>query len=209
MMTRSPTAGLAPPGPTASTMPTPSAPSAPGMGRLGKPCVTNTSRWCSAMADSRTRTWPSRGAASGRSSRLRESTPSNPLSTRARIRGCYPCRPDRWRFRVRPEHIAVRPYFVPVPDLSWLDWTILLILAVAVLAGVRRGFVLGVLALAGVAIALGVAGVAYMLVPDLTHFVFSIGVRIVLGVTSPIWKVLKPLGPLDHLLGSIPGAIKG
>lgn len=117
-------------------------------------------------------------------------------------------------------------------QLNWVDWAILLLLVLTVLAGLRRGFVLGALDLLGVAVGLGVAILAYRqaaaLLLDLVQLpaaiaslgaflalfvaaqiVYSTVVSILFHVTRPLWLLLGPLAIMDRLLGVLPGAIKG
>jgi uncharacterized protein YkwD/uncharacterized membrane protein required for colicin V production len=124
-----------------------------------------------------------------------------------------------------------------VPDLAlsrlnWLDLVVLAILALSALSGTRRGFLLGVVDLAGAALALVGALLAYgpastwlaasvrklpAPVADLIALlglivVIQIAVGLVAGlvvrVISPVLAV-RPLFVLDRLLGLAPGLARG
>lgn len=117
-------------------------------------------------------------------------------------------------------------------DLNWLDWVVLLIVAAYMLAGVRRGFVIGTLDLAGMAVSLGTAVLGYQQVSDLilrvaqvpsavvfigtflgivvlTQLAFSALLRLLFGLGRPLLVAFGPISFLDRALGVIPGLVKG
>lgn len=117
-------------------------------------------------------------------------------------------------------------------NLNWLDAVLVLIVAVAALAGLQRGFLRGAIDLIAVLISLFVASYSYHRVGDLiadTLHVSSaaanvVGFLAVLVVVQMIFGlvIMAPLWPLiatarrfpiskqaDALFGLIPGAIKG
>ncbi len=113
-----------------------------------------------------------------------------------------------------------------IPDLSWLDWTLLAVLAVSVLVGLVRGFVFECLSLAGWVVAWFAAQWgAPLLAPHLP--VGSAGSALRLGVSFTlaflaaliVWSLLArllrmvvqatPLSVADRLLGGGFGALRG
>lgn len=117
-------------------------------------------------------------------------------------------------------------------ELNWVDWVVLLILAGYALAGVQRGFLIGILDLAGVAISLGAAVLGYRQVADLilrvaqvpsaivfigaflgivilVEVLFSALVRLLFRLSSPLLFALGPFSFLDRVLGVLPGLVKG
>lgn len=117
-------------------------------------------------------------------------------------------------------------------EFNWLDWLIVLFLALSAVDGTRRGLLLGVLDLVSAAVALGIALVAERglgdwvaeavpaLSPALAHlaaFVFLLfAVQIAFAMTLGRMVTLAaraiadgPVGGLDRLLGLLPGLVRG
>ena len=111
-------------------------------------------------------------------------------------------------------------------DLSWLDWTLLAVLAASVVVGLMRGFVFECLSLAGWVVAWFAAQwAAPLLVPHLP--VGTAGSSLRLGVSFAaafaaaliVWSLLArlvrllihatPLSVADRLLGGGFGALRG
>ena len=111
-------------------------------------------------------------------------------------------------------------------DLSWLDWTLLAVLAASVVVGLMRGFVFECLSLAGWVVAWFAAQwVAPLLAPHLP--VGAAGSSLRLGVSFAaafaaaliVWSLLArlvrllihatPLSVADRLLGGGFGALRG
>jgi uncharacterized membrane protein required for colicin V production len=122
--------------------------------------------------------------------------------------------------------------FALLQQLNWIDWAILLILLAYIFFGVQRGFVMGALDLVGMVVSLGAGIIGYRQAAALilqyvqlpravaTLGAFLVIVLIALGAYSalvnllfrfsrPIRTLLGPFAAIDHLLGSIPGVIKG
>ncbi len=119
-----------------------------------------------------------------------------------------------------------------LPQLNWVDWVILLILAGYVAMGIYRGFVMGSLDLLGMIVSLG-AGVvgyrqlsstilglvqipaavaalgAFLLLVLVVQILYSAIVNLVFQVSRPFTLVLGPFALLDKILGAVPGVIKG
>ncbi len=117
--------------------------------------------------------------------------------------------------------------------LNWVDWIILLVLFGYMLAGIRRGFVMGALDLVGMAVSLGAAVFGYRQLADLaTQFLpqvpkgieiigsflvivilaqvtFSAIVNLLFHLGRPLLVLFGPLGIIDRGLGPLPGLIKG
>jgi uncharacterized protein YkwD len=116
--------------------------------------------------------------------------------------------------------------------LNWVDYGVLLIVFLAVLSGIQRGFIVGALDLLGLGATLVAAVVGYRPVAawlvdtfDVPMGLASVGALIGIAVLTQTvyWWVLAPLlrsvyrligavGPLaalDRLLGVVPGAIQG
>jgi uncharacterized protein YkwD len=121
---------------------------------------------------------------------------------------------------------------VSVTDLNWLDWLVMLVLALTAVNGTRRGLLIGTLDLVSAAVAIAVALVAERPVVDgLVRLVPSIAaalahlaafvtllliVEAVIDATfgrlvSVVVRALAfgALGTLDRLLGLVPGLIRG
>ncbi|MHB1160499.1 MAG: CvpA family protein [Chloroflexota bacterium] len=117
-------------------------------------------------------------------------------------------------------------------QLNWVDWLILLALLGYLAAGVRRGFVMGILDLLGmvVSLAAGVLGYrqlsalvlqwvevpsaiatlgAFLLLVLIAQAIYSAIVNLVFRIGRPIVLLLGPLYLLDRALGALPGLVKG
>lgn len=117
-------------------------------------------------------------------------------------------------------------------SLNWVDWALLLILAGYMLAGIRRGFVMGTLDLLGMVVSLGTAVLGYRqvssMVPQvgqipraiaiigaflgiviMAQLVFSAVIRLLFHLSRPLLAVFSPLSFLDRSMGPIPGLTKG
>ena len=117
-------------------------------------------------------------------------------------------------------------------DFNWLDWLIVVSLALSAVDGVRRGLLLGVFDLASAAIALGIGlvgerglgdwldGLVPALSPALAHVVAFVVLLIVvqaifavtvgrLFLTAARKLADTPLGSLDRLIGLVPGLVRG
>jgi uncharacterized protein YkwD len=120
----------------------------------------------------------------------------------------------------------------PLGQLNWLDWIVLIVLALITLDGVRRGLLLGVLDLAAAAAGVVVAVILERpigdwlagQVPDLptalVHLATFLALLILVQVliSSTLGRLVvaivvaiarTPLGPLDRLLGVVPGLVRG
>jgi uncharacterized protein YkwD len=116
--------------------------------------------------------------------------------------------------------------------LNWIDWAVVLIVALSALSGIRRGFVLGALDLLGLGVGIGAAVVAYRPLADLVvrfaglprslvtlfaflalfvlaQAIYSAVVDVLFHLSRPLRRVLGPLAGLEAGLGVIPGAAKG
>lgn len=116
--------------------------------------------------------------------------------------------------------------------LNWVDWVILLILFGYMLAGIRRGFVMGALDLAGMVVSLGAAVLFYrqfaglilqlfdipravamigsfLATVILAQIVFSAIVNLLFHISRPLLGLFGPLSFVDRGLGPVPGLIKG
>lgn len=120
-----------------------------------------------------------------------------------------------------------------VERLNWLDVVVLLALAISALGGLRRGFVLGVVDLAGAALALIGAFLGYSqtsawltstfpnLPPTAASLIALLGLVLVIQVgfgfvagllvrlIYPVLLAVRPLLALDRLLGLLPGLGRG
>lgn len=113
-----------------------------------------------------------------------------------------------------------------IPDLSWLDWAFVSVLALSMLVGLVRGFVFECLSLAGWVVAwfvaqwsspwlapqipLGSAGSALNL--GLAFALAFIGALIVWALLARLLRMLvhaTPLSLLDRLLGALFGLLRG
>jgi membrane protein required for colicin V production len=111
-------------------------------------------------------------------------------------------------------------------DLGWIDWTMLAVLALSVVAGTLRGLVSEVMSLAGWVVAwllsqawaLDVAAALHIGEPG-GQIARLAGLVITFVVTLLAWRVLTwllqqvihatPLAPLDRLLGAGFGVLRG
>jgi uncharacterized protein YkwD/uncharacterized membrane protein required for colicin V production len=121
---------------------------------------------------------------------------------------------------------------VDLAQLNWLDWLVLLLLALSAANGTRRGFLIGTLDLVSAAFALGAAfvlerpvadGLVRLLpsvAPALAHIgAFLVLLFVVLAVVDAtlgrlVWLAVRalafgPLGALDRALGVVPGLVRG
>jgi len=115
---------------------------------------------------------------------------------------------------------------VTLPDLSWLDWTLLAVLAASVVVGLVRGFVFECLSLAGWVVAWFVAQWgAPQLAPHLpvgaTGSALNLGAAFALSFVAAliVWTLLSrlvrllihatPLSLPDRLLGALFGLLRG
>ncbi len=113
-----------------------------------------------------------------------------------------------------------------LPDLSWLDWTLLAVLAASVVVGLVRGFVFECLSLAGWVVAWFVAQWgAPQLAPHLpvgaTGSALNLGAAFALSFVAAliVWTLLSrlvrllihatPLSLPDRLLGALFGLLRG
>lgn len=117
-------------------------------------------------------------------------------------------------------------------EFNWLDWLIVLFLALSAVDGTRRGLLLGILDLLSAAVALAIAlvaerglgdwlaGVIPALSPALAHLgafvllliVAQIAFAVTVGqmVTAAARAIAEsPVGGLDRLLGLLPGLARG
>ncbi len=113
-----------------------------------------------------------------------------------------------------------------IPDLSWLDWALLSVLALSMVVGLVRGFVFECLSLAGWVVAwfaaqwaspwlgphipLGAAGSALNL--GLAFALAFIGALIVWALLARGVRLLihaTPLSVVDRLLGALFGLLRG
>lgn len=117
-------------------------------------------------------------------------------------------------------------------QLNWIDWGILLILALHTVSGLRRGFVMGALDLLGMVFSLGAAILGYRQVAALVlevaevpravailgaflglvllaQIAYSIVVNTLFRMGRPLMILLGPLLVIDRGLGTIPGIVKG
>ena len=113
-----------------------------------------------------------------------------------------------------------------IPELSWLDWTLLAVLAVSVVVGLMRGFVFECLSLAGWVVAwfaaqwgspllaplmpVGAAGSALRL--GLSFAAVFVAALIVWSLLARLARMLihaTPLSVADRLLGGGFGALRG
>ena len=121
---------------------------------------------------------------------------------------------------------------IDLAQLNWLDWLVLLLLALSAASGTRRGFLIGTLDLVSAACALGLAFVLERPVADglvrlvpsvapaLAHLgAFLVLLFVVLAVVDAtigrlVWLAVRalavgPLGVLDRALGVVPGLVRG
>ncbi len=120
-----------------------------------------------------------------------------------------------------------------VNRLNWVDWVVVAVVGAAVVSGIARGFILGLLDILGVLISFGVAVAGYRSaarfilsafreVPEPVAYVagflglvvvglaaFGLLVRLLFVFAGPLRFVFKPLTPFNTLLGAIPGLVKG
>lgn len=113
-----------------------------------------------------------------------------------------------------------------IPDLPWLDWALLFVLALSMLVGMVRGFVFECLSLAGWVVAwfaaqwgspllapfvpLGTAGSALNL--GLAFALAFIGALMVWVLLARLVRLLihaTPLSVIDRLLGALFGLMRG
>lgn len=122
--------------------------------------------------------------------------------------------------------------FEMLQQLNWLDWVLLLILFAYMLGGIRRGFVMGLVDLAAMAVSLGAAVYGYRQLADLllrfpqvpravaiigsflaivvvAQIIFTMIVNLLFRVGRPILILFGPLLVVDKGLGPIPGLVKG
>ena len=117
--------------------------------------------------------------------------------------------------------------------LNWVDWVVVAVVGLAVVSGLVRGFLRGLLDILGVLTAFGVAvagyrsaaGLALRYLPGLPEpfayvgsflglvviglLVYGLLVQVLFLAAGPLAFVFKPLTPFNILLGAIPGLIKG
>jgi uncharacterized membrane protein required for colicin V production len=119
-----------------------------------------------------------------------------------------------------------------VQNLNWVDWALGLILIGYVIAGIRRGFVMGVMDLLGMVVSLGAAILGYHQAATLllqtveipsaiayigaflgivivAQVVFTALVNLLFHVGRPVMIALGPISSLDKALGAFPGIVKG
>lgn len=117
-------------------------------------------------------------------------------------------------------------------QLNWIDWGVLTVLLIFAAGGIGRGFLIGVLDIAGLVVAAGIAQLSYLqvaaavpavpVVPaplaDATVFlvlflvlavVISIVIAILRRVVNPFISFLGPVAVLERGLGILPGLAKG
>lgn len=115
---------------------------------------------------------------------------------------------------------------------TWLDWTVLAVIALSAVRGTRRGLLVGVLDLLSVVVAYGVAVVGYQPAADLLvqrggvpgplasiaaflgllvlgQMAYGLLVNTLLLLARPLLRGVRPLWEVDRLLGVLPGALKG
>ncbi len=115
---------------------------------------------------------------------------------------------------------------------NWIDWAILLILLAYIFFGVQRGFIMGSLDLVGMVVSLGAAALGYrqasalilqfvqlpraiatlaafLAIVLITLIAYSALVNLLFRVSRPFRPFLGPLAAVDHVLGLIPGVVKG
>ncbi len=116
--------------------------------------------------------------------------------------------------------------------LNWIDWVVILLIFGYMLAGIRRGFVMGALDLVGMLVSLGAAVLFYrqlsalvlglwdipravaiigsfLALVVLAQLVFSAVVNLLFRLGRPIMALFGPLAFVDHAIGPVPGLIKG
>ena len=113
-----------------------------------------------------------------------------------------------------------------LPDLSWLDWTLLAVLAFSVVVGLVRGFVFECLSLAGWVVAWfaaqwGAPQVAMQLPVGSPGSALNVGAAFALSFVAAliVWTLLSrlvrllihatPLSLPDRLLGAVFGLLRG
>jgi uncharacterized protein YkwD/uncharacterized membrane protein required for colicin V production len=117
-------------------------------------------------------------------------------------------------------------------ELNWVDGLVLLMIALYVMSGVRRGFVMGALDLVGMAVSLAAAILGYRVVAEwvlrlvdiptaiatvgaflglvvLAQILYSMIVNLLFHVSRPVLVLLGPLSFADRSLGILPGLAKG
>lgn len=117
-------------------------------------------------------------------------------------------------------------------QLNWVDWLVLVALGLYVVAGTRRGFVMGALDLVGMIVSLGVAIWGYRQAAELleglfdipsavailgsflglvilAQIVYSAVVNLLFHLSRPMLGLLGPLAFVDRGLGVFPGLVKG
>lgn len=119
-----------------------------------------------------------------------------------------------------------------VAQLNWIDWGVLVVLLIFAAGGLARGFLFGVLDLAGLVVAVGVAELGYRQVaaalPELSAVpvplatsaaflglflvaavVISVAIALLRRVVDPFIGFLGPVAILERGLGLLPGLVKG
>jgi uncharacterized protein YkwD len=117
-------------------------------------------------------------------------------------------------------------------ELNWVDGLVLLMIALYVASGVRRGFVMGALDLVGMAASLAAAILGYRVVAEwilslidiptaiatvgaflglvvLAQIIYSAVVNLLFHLSRPVLVLLGPLVIADRSLGVFPGLAKG
>ncbi len=118
-------------------------------------------------------------------------------------------------------------------QLNWVDWVVLAVIGAAVLSGLARGFIAGVLDIFGVLVSFGAAIAGYRWaaqlilrsVPEIPQplafvggflglvvaglLLYGLFVQLLFLAAGPLRPVFKPLSPINTLLGAVPGLIKG
>ncbi|HEX3244406.1 MAG TPA: CvpA family protein [Chloroflexota bacterium] len=119
-----------------------------------------------------------------------------------------------------------------VDQLNWLDWTVLGVLLIFMISGTRRGLLLGLIDLLGVAAAFAFAYAYHVQATDklapflpfprslvsaatvvllilLAQGVYALLIGLLFRWTWPVWSAFQDVSWMNRLLGAGPGLIKG
>ncbi|MFN0072447.1 MAG: CvpA family protein [Chloroflexota bacterium] len=119
-----------------------------------------------------------------------------------------------------------------VDQFTWLDWTLLGVLCIFVASGIRRGLMLGLIDLLGVAAAFAIAFAFHPLATDrltsvlpfprslvsigsvvllilVTQAAYSLLISVLFKLTWQVWSAFEDVSWMNRLLGAGPGLVKG
>ena len=116
-----------------------------------------------------------------------------------------------------------------IDELNWLDWAVLILMATFTVGGIRRGLILGVVDLVGVAVSLAAALTFYPAAADrlaglvsiprsllaiaaclalfaLAQWLYALLISALAGLTWGMWLAFRDLSWMNRLMGAVPGS---